>query len=90
VTYRDPAFSACPECKSPNVRLMRTRKNQPNRYGCLDCKSQGTCVLTPGASTGIERRSAQIKMRIVMLVIFAALLAIVLTGHGSWLGSGGG
>jgi hypothetical protein len=40
-------------------------------------------------STGIERRRAQIKMLIIVLVIFATLLALVLTGHGSWLGSGG-
>jgi hypothetical protein len=38
-------------------------------------------VLPLGVSTGIERRRAQIKMVIIMLMFWAALLAIiVLTG----------
>jgi hypothetical protein len=43
----------------------------------------------PLASTGIERRRAVIRARIYFVVVMAALLALVLTGHGSWLGSGG-
>ena len=89
VTYRDPAFPACPKCNSPNVRLLRTRRNKPNRYWCLDCEKRDTCVV-PLTSTGIERRKAQRKMLIITLVILAVQLALVLTGHGSWLGSGGG
>ena len=88
VTYRDPAFPACPRCQSPNLRLLRTKKKHPSSYWCLDCKSRDECVVT--GSTGIERRRAQIKMLIIVLAVFAALLALVLTGHGSWLGSGGG
>jgi hypothetical protein len=61
VTYRDPAFPACPECRSPNVRLLLTPENRPNRYWCLDCKSRDTCVVE--GSTGIERRRAVIIAR---------------------------
>ena len=45
--------------------------------------------MVPLTSTGIERRRAQHKMLIITLVIFAALIALMVTGHGSWLGSGG-
>jgi hypothetical protein len=90
VTYRDPAFPACPACGSPNVRLLLTRRNKASRYVCLEqgCKSRGTCVV-PLTSTGIERRQAIIRSRVIFAVVMAALLAVVLTGHGSWLGSGG-
>lgn len=99
VTYRDPAFPACPQCGSPNVRLLRTRRKQLNSYVCLDCKSRDTCVVPDAitvaghvvmnGSTGIERRRAQIKMLVIVAVLITVLLAIVLTGNGSWLGSGG-
>jgi hypothetical protein len=104
VTYRDPAFPACPECGSPNVRLLLGRRNWRlwlrrerrhasaglNYFRCLerDCKGRGVCVV-PLASTGIERRRAVIRARIYLAVFVAALLALVLTGHGSWLGSAG-
>ena len=77
VTYHDPALPACPNCRSPNVRLLRTRKKDLNRYWCLDCKRQDSCVLPLGASTGIEARRAQIKMRIILLVLYAVLAVIM-------------
>jgi hypothetical protein len=81
-SYRDPAFPACPECHSPNVRLMVTRRSKPSRYWCLDCKSQDTCGVE--GSTGIERRRAQIRTAVFFTVILAALLAfLVLTGGGA-------
>ena len=77
ISYRDPAFPACPECGSPNVRLLRR-----NSYWCLDCKSRDTCVVE--GSTGIERRRALIRLWAILLVtlgIMAVYLALVLLGH---------
>jgi hypothetical protein len=87
-TYRDPAFPACPQCGSPNVRLLRTRRNRPDQYACIekDCKQRGICEIT--GSTGTERRRAQHRQLLIALVIFGAMAAIILTGHGAWLNSG--
>ena len=41
--YYGPAFPACPECGSPNVRLLvRRRRKQGDRYQCLEwnCKNR--------------------------------------------------
>jgi hypothetical protein len=88
-TYRDPAFPARPQCGSPNVRLLRTGRRRPQRYWCLETngKSRGTCTVE--GSTAIQARRAQRKMLIIVPTIFAAMPTLVLTGHGSWLGSGG-
>jgi hypothetical protein len=79
--YRDPAFPACPECGSPNVRLeLRRRKGPRQRYICLErnCKSRGACEVE--GSSGIERRRALILYYIVA-VILAVWLIPALTGH---------
>jgi hypothetical protein len=86
--YSDPAFPECPECGSPNVRLTTGRKGLRltagrggNRYGCMEknCGSKGPAEVT--SSTGIERRRALIRARIIVLVPLAVLLILALTGH---------
>jgi hypothetical protein len=41
-------------------------------------------------SSGSERRRARIRSEVIFAVFVAVLVVLVLTGHGSWLGSGGG
>ena len=72
--YSDPAFPACPECGSRNVRL--TANNPNDWYMCLEknCKASGPCKIE--GSTGAERRRAIIRSRLIALVIFVVALAL--------------
>jgi hypothetical protein len=72
-----------PECQAPV-----DSQEALNRYVCPDCKKQGPCVVS--GSSGIEQRRARIRSEVIFAVFVAVLVVLVLTGHGSWLGSGGG
>jgi hypothetical protein len=64
-------------------------KYRGEHYCCLErnCKSTGLAEVT--GSTGVERRRAVIRSRVVGLVILALILWLVIKGH-RHPGPGGG
>ena len=77
--YKDSAFSACPACGSPNVRLAASRKAQS--YLCLElnCRSQGPCQVE--GSNGVERRKAKVRTYVFLVAFLVLLLVLMVTGH---------